>query len=124
MPGTIMIHGSDGEVMAQLGSPGEFFRGKWVNVKITEVCSDEDVPLAVREALVGAVIPTIFTIEQIKNQAGTDFDLQPDARLAYASDVIDFLKNIGKEKEVNLLKSVAPSELDMYVLRPGTFTIL
>ena len=27
-------------------------------------------------------------------------------------------------KEANLLKSVAPSELDMYVLRPGTFTTL
>lgn len=123
VPGTVIIHGSQGEVMAPLGQPGTFYRGKHVKVLINQVCQDKDVPFAVREGLVGIKVRTIFTIEQIFEQTGQDFSLPKEARLAYAPAVIEALEAAGKNTEARLLEKTAPDRLDMYVLRPGTFAL-
>lgn len=108
--------------MAPFGQFETLYRGKHEKVLVNQVCRGKDVPLAVREGLVGIKIPTIFTIRQIYKQTGQDFGLPGDARLAYASAVIEALEAAGKEEEARLLEKTAPDSLDMYILRPGTFT--
>lgn len=116
MSRTIAIGGSD-EVMAMLGSPGTYYRGKWQDVRITGVGSDEDTPLNVRESLVGLTVPTIFTKEQIRKQTGKSFDIVPDgARLAYMPDVISVLAKADKHEAAEQLRTISDSPLDMYVI--------
>ena len=115
MSRTIQIQGSD-EVMAMFGKPGEFYRGKWQDVKITGLGKDEGTPLEVRTALIGLTIPTIFTKEAIEKQTGTTFPIPDGSRLAYAADIINALNSTGKHKEAEQLRAVAQGSLDMYVV--------
>ncbi len=115
MSRTIQIGGSE-EVMAMFGRPGEFYRGRWKDVKITGLGKDEDTPLEIRAALVGLNIPTIFTKESIEKQTGATFPIPNGSRLAYADDVIDALKSAGKHREAEQLRAIAKSSLDMYVV--------
>lgn len=121
---TIMIYGSDGEVMAPFGRPGVFYPGKWVKIKVTKVSQDMKTPLIVREALVGLEVDTIFTVEQTLKHAGTDFGLPAGTRLAYAQDVIKTLSSNRKKEAAKELKGVAGGELDMYTLEPGIFIVV
>jgi len=124
VPGTIQIHGSDGMVAAPLCEPGKFYDGKWVRVRIVKVSKDKDVPLKVREALVGLEIDTIFTVEQIKEQTGNNLSLAPGTRLTYAPVIIEALEQAGKDKEAQIFKKLAPGELDMCEIQPGTYEIV
>lgn len=112
---TITIHGSD-EVMAMFGQPGTFYRGKWQNVRITKTGLDEETPIEVRNSLVGMIIPTIFSKEQIEKQTGATFPIPKESMLAYCLDVIEILKSAGKTNEAEQLRKVAPSPLDMYII--------
>lgn len=122
MERTIIIHGSD-KVMAMFGEPGIFYRGKWENIKVTQINKDEEVPLNVRKSLVGLTIPTIFTKEQIETQTGTKFPIPDKPRLAYSQDVVDILKSTGKHKEAEQLRKVIPNPLDMYVFEKGNYSL-
>ena len=119
---TIIIHGSD-EVMAALGTPGTFLRGKWRDVKVTKVGEDKDTPLEVRKSLVGLTIPTIFGKQQLESQ-GVNLGIPNNSRLAYSTDVIDALKSAGKDREADQLEEIVPNLLDMYVFEEGTYEIL
>lgn len=120
---TPMIHGSD-KVMAPFGEVGIFYRGKWENVKVTQVGPDKDTPLEVRKSLVGLVIPTIFTKEDIEKQTKSTFPIPKDSRLAYASDVIEILKSSGKNEAANQLKKITPDFLDMYILEKDIYELV
>ncbi|MBM3255955.1 MAG: hypothetical protein FJZ04_00585 [Candidatus Moranbacteria bacterium] len=119
-----MIHGSNGEVAAPLDTLGVFYTGKWVTVLITKPSPDEDVPLEVREAMVGLKVDTIFTVEQIKEQTGKDFGLPPGSRLTYAPAVIEALAKAGKVEEAEILEELMPKVLDMYSIPPGTYEVV
>lgn len=105
------------------GAPENFYRGKWQNVKITEVGKSEDTPLDVRKSLVGLTIPTIFTKEQIEAYADEEF-LPEGSRLAYSQDVIEALKSAGKDEAAKQLENVAPDYLDMYVLEREIYELV
>jgi len=124
MARTITIPGSD-EVMATLGSPGTYYRGKWQDVRITKVGEDEDTPLDVRKSLVGLIVPTIFSKEQIEAQTkAKKFPAPAGSRLAYAPNVIEVLRSAGKHEEAKQLESVAPNLLDMYVIEGGIYSLV
>jgi len=119
---TIEISNSD-EVMAMLGTPCVFYRGRWQDVMITEVSKDEDTPLSVRESLVGLIIPTIFGQKQLESQ-GVNLPVRDGSRLAYADDVVNVLAVAGKHDEAEQLRRVAPSPLDMYVIGGEVYTLI
>lgn len=123
MARTITIHGSD-EVMAMFVQSGTFYRGKWENIRVTHVGTDENTPLEVRRSLVGLVIPTIFTKEQIEKQIGAEISIPSESRLAYALDVIGALKSAGKNEAAKQLEGVAPTPLDMYVIEKEIYSLV
>jgi len=124
MSRTIIIHGSDKEVMAMFGQSGHYYRGRWQNVKITGIDDNEEIPLDVRKSLVGLVIPTIFTKEQIESETGKTFPITERSRLAYSQDVISALKKTGKLKEANQLIQLLPEQLDMYYLKEEIYKLV
>lgn len=121
MAHTIGIVNSD-EVMAEL-QPGEFYRGKWEKVQVTEISDDKDTPLEVRTALVGLTVPTIFTKESIEKQTGARFPVPEGSRFAYCEDVISALKSAGKVKEAEQLRRTSGNSLDMYVFEAGCYKL-
>ncbi len=123
MARTITIHGSD-EVMAMFGDSEAFYRGKWENVRVTQVGKDEDTPLEVRKSLVGLVIPTIFTKERIEKQTGVTFPIPEGSRLAYSPDVIEVLKSAGRPEAARELEIVTPNPFDMYVLERESYELV
>jgi len=123
MARTIQVQGTD-EVMAMFGTPGNYYRGKWENVKIVGVSQDEDVPLEVRTALVDLVVPTIFTKESIERQTGASFPIPANSRLAYCIDVAEVLKSAGKQSEAEQLTRMASNPLDMYTLESSSYQLL
>lgn len=119
MVGSIMIHGSNGEVMAPIGG-GEFIRGKRQNILIVDVSKDEDVPLSVRQALVGMTISTMFSSEQLSGAA------PPGSRTAYGSEVVEALKKTNKSAEARKLaealrQSDPDSEYSFLIFEDGTY---
>jgi len=122
---TVMIHGSNGEVMAPFGSAGTFIRGKRIGLIIIDVGNDQDVPLVVRQALIGLSVDAMFTKKQIVDQCGKRFsDLPEDCLLGYVSEVIEVLEAAKKWEAIGPLKKVAGDALDMYVFETGTFRVL
>ena len=111
------------EVMAMCGDPMVSYRGKWQNIKITKVSDDEELPLDVRESLVGLIIPTIFTKEQLESK-GVKLSISDDSRLAYVDDVVNVLENAGKNKDAEQLEKRYPDFLDMYVAEGGIYELV
>ncbi len=117
---TILVHGSDGEVMAPAGKPGVFIRGKHVLIRVTATGTDPDTPFDIRAALVGLVVETIFTKEQL----GKNFAMVPDgSRLAYRDELCGPLRKAGRNAAADRLEKLFTSSLDMYVFEPGTFEL-
>lgn len=119
MVGTIVIHNSDGEVLAPIGR-GEFIAAKRVDIRIVQTPQDEDVPLNIRKAMVGTVIPTIFSSEQLNGAA------PPGSRIAYGSEVVETLEKAGKKSEASqlakTLKNHDPeSEYTFLVFEEGSY---
>lgn len=123
MARTINVKGAD-EVMAMFGTPETYYRGKWENVRITDISKDEDVPLEVRTALMGLTIPTIFTKESIERQTGASFPIPENSRLAYCIDIAEVLKSAGKQREAEQLTRMANNPLDMYTIDPTSYQLL
>ncbi|TSC69573.1 MAG: hypothetical protein G01um101456_132 [Parcubacteria group bacterium Gr01-1014_56] len=122
MVGTIIIHGSNGEVLAPIGG-GEFIPGKRQDILIIAVCKDEDLPIEVREAFVGMRISTIFNSEQVKGAA------PPGSRIAYSIEVVEALRKTGKDKEAEMLLQVTKdkdpeSEYSFLVFNDGDCEVL
>ena len=55
---SFQIEGTD-EVMAMFSTPGEYYKGKWEDIRISAVGNNAEVPLEVRIALLGLTISTI-----------------------------------------------------------------
>ena len=113
-----MIHGSDGECLVQFGRPGEFIRGRRTNIVVTSLEEDtaDEIPLAVRQALVGRTFSTVLTDEQVIDQCGDQFrgHIPPGTRLAYAHEVIQVLREAGLGSEAQQLQLIVPDNLDVY----------
>ena len=99
MVGTIMIHGSKGKVMAPIGG-GTFIEGQRRDILITSASEDEDLPLHIRQALVGLTFSTIFSSEQVKGAA------PEGSRLAYATEVAEAMRKAGKAPMADELLAV------------------
>jgi len=123
MAQTIQIQGTD-EVMVMFGKPGNYYLGKWENVRITGVSKDENIPLEVRRGLVGLIVPTIFTKESIEEQTGLTLPISKNSRLAYCTDVAKALESVGKHQEAEQLRLIASNPLDMYTLEPDIYELL
>ncbi|OGZ77439.1 MAG: hypothetical protein A3G45_01305 [Candidatus Staskawiczbacteria bacterium RIFCSPLOWO2_12_FULL_37_15] len=113
-----MIFGSQ-EVMAPLVEPGEFYRGKRVNIEVIKVATDQDTPLIVREALVGLVISTIFDYKQMGKKLGTPVG----SRLSYVKEVVETLKVAGKTEVAQVLEAMNSGELALYNFNEDEFVI-
>lgn len=120
---TVRIHGSD-EVMAMFGDFETFYRGKWQNVRVIKIGEAKDTPLDVRKSLVGLIIPTIFSKEEIEAQTGAQFPIPKGSRLAYSPDVIEILKSSGKHEEAKQLGEIVPDPFDMYVIEEGIYELV
>jgi hypothetical protein len=110
---TVMIHGSDGEVMAPFGRAGTFIRGKRICIIISSVGPDPDTPQIIKEALVGLPLDAMFTREQVIERGGPSFkDVLPDGcLLAYAEEVIAVLESANRYDASAALKKIAPNKL-------------
>lgn len=119
--GLIPVNGSGGEVMAPMaGRPGEFYRGKPVYVRVTEVGSDESDPIEVREGLVGVKVRTIFDHEQLECVVEAEGD-----RAAYAADVANALEEAGKPELAELALRAADGEkLALYFIEAGKYELV
>ena len=124
MVGTIMVHGSDGKVMAPFGQPGTFIEGRRRKIQVIGVSKDEDTPLLVREALVGMTVPIIFTGEEVNKHFRKASQIDPKMMLAYVSEVIEVLQSAGKKTAARALKQAYSEEFDMYCFESETFEIL
>jgi hypothetical protein len=116
MVGSITIHGSGGDVLVPLGG-GTFVTGTPVDIRITAVISDTDVPLAVREGLVGMVVRTYLDAKQANGVP------PPGSRLAYAPDVVDVLRENGKEDLGRALRDAAPDDLTLLVFQEEEYEL-
>lgn len=119
MVGTVLIHNSDGKVMAPMGG-GRFIEGKRRDICVTAVCKDEDLPLNIRQALVGVTLTTIFDSEQVGGI------VPKGSRVAYGSEVAEALIAADKEevaeKLTAVLKDNHPHDEYMFlVFQPGEF---
>ena len=90
MVGTIVLHGSDGGVLAPIRG-GTFIPGKRLDIRITAASDDDDMPPAVRAGLVGVTVSTMFSSEQVNGAA------PEGSRVAYASEVAEALRAAGKD---------------------------
>lgn len=124
MVGTIAVCGSRGEVMAPIiGRSGEFIRGRPRLINVTQIGSDEDVPLAVREDLVGIKVRTIF--DRCYLGKGFHSVLAEGSLVAYIEDVVDALRAAGKDRAASALWGASGEEpLAFYVFDPGTFELV
>jgi hypothetical protein len=120
---TIYLHGSN-EVMAMFGESGIFYRGRWQDIIVTGIGSDDNIPLSLRKSLVGLVIPTIFSKESIEEQTGTIFPIPKESRLAYSSDVARILNNDGKIDAARILEESAKHPLDMYIFERDIYELI
>lgn len=77
-------------VLAPVGG-GRYARGARHNILIIAPSQDADVPLPIRRALVGLIIPTIFDSEQAEGV------VPRGCRIAYAEDVAEALQEAGEE---------------------------
>jgi len=96
MVGTIIVHGSGGNVLAPVCG-GKFIEGRREDVLVTAVSDDEDLPLHIRQAFVGLTISTIFSSEQLNGVVPTG------SRVAYASEVAEALT---AAKKVDIAKQL------------------
>ena len=113
--------------MAQFGSPSVFFRGRWENIRVTGVGKDEETPLIVREGLVNLIVPTVFTIESLKQQSGAKFPtISPGSRLAYITDVFDVLNVSGKQEAAEQLRLAVRGDpnFSMYAVEPEIYELV
>ncbi len=95
---TVMIHGSDNEVMAPIDN-GHFIKGKRRNILII-ASGDDDIPLSVRQALVGITLSSIFDSEQFHDL------LPPGGRLVYSEDAAEALEAANEaEAAYTLIKA-------------------
>lgn len=99
--GTIMIHGSQGEVMAPIRN-GSFIAGKRRDIRVIASSKDPDLPPAVREAFVGLVLPTMFSSEQVN---GADGKAPAGCRIAYVCEVAEALVAAGKSDLAQMLEA-------------------
>jgi hypothetical protein len=86
--------------MAPIGK-GTFIKGRRQDIIITAASDDEDLPLEVRQELVGLSVPTIFSSEQVKGAA------PEGSRLAYAEEVAETLEQAGKNDTAKKLRAAA-----------------
>mgnify|MGYP001561340773 CR=1 FL=1 len=119
---TFPIRNSD-DVMAELGRPETFYRGKWEKIKVIGLSQDEKTPMSVREGLMGLVIPTIFTKESLESQ-GVKLPIPPESRLTYPECVSNALTSAGKHSAVEDLGIILGNPMDMYIFERKTYEVV
>lgn len=121
MVGTIMVHDSGGKVMAPM-SGGSFIEGQHLDILVTAASGDEDLPLFVRQALVGLTIPTIFSSEQLCGAS------PEGSRAAYVSEVAKALEAANKaevaKELLKVLEGDGCSEYDLVVFESGQYELV
>ena len=101
---TFPIEGS-AEVMAPYGPDKILIRGQRIYVKVTYSELEGDMLLLVRKALVGKIIPTIFTKKQLVAYDTQYITLLSDgARCSYVGDVSEALDEAGNHEAAALLR--------------------
>ncbi len=100
---TIVISGLDGEVFAPIGD-GKFIQARRLDIRITATSEDEDVPLAVRQGLIGMTISTIFSPEQVHGA------VPEGSRVAYASEVAEAFRAAGQHSLADELCAACESK--------------
>jgi hypothetical protein len=114
-------------ILAKLGND-KYFTGRWQDVKITKVSEKrkkkrKDLPLFIRKSLVGLIIPTVFSQEQLELQ-NADITIPDNSRLAYISDIIEALRTAKKYKKAQQLEKIAPEDLHMYVIEEEIYSLV
>jgi len=93
---------------------GLFVKGTRLNIFISAPSDDGDVPLHIREAFVGMVLPTIFSADQLGDP------VPAGSRVAAASEVAQALSNAGKESVarelLEIVKQYDPNAIDHFVV--------
>ena len=122
MVGTIRIHVSDGEVLAPIGG-GEYLRANRQNIVVIAVSDDEDLPLHIRQEMVGLKTSTIFSSEQIGGAA------PPESRIAYAEEVAEALTaakkgSIGKQLLIAVRAHDPHSRYHLLIFKKGEYRSL
>jgi len=107
------ISGSQ-EVTAPIGGLESHCVGQWQNIKVTSVSETKDFPVNVRTALVGLVVPTIFTKVQLERTMGRVDAISEGTRFAYMPDVIQALTAAGKYNEAAELRRAQPNRFSLY----------
>jgi hypothetical protein len=118
----IRIRGSN-KTQAQLSSEGEFYRGEWQDIIVTGLDPEENVPLNIRQSLIGLVIPTVFTAQILREQ-GVELSIPEESRLAYSNDIIGIFHRSDKAQEARALKELCPSRFDMYVFPKTIYNLI
>ena len=126
MVGTIPVGESADCVRAPMaGKPGYFYPGRIVWVRLTSGATDVTDPIEVREGLVGVNVRTIFDRDQLR--AIGDFgDVVPEgARVAYAEDVAEALREAGNKAAADKMMEVAKrDQLALYSILPFDHEVL
>lgn len=115
----VAVVGSRGEVLAPFGGPNVLIWGKPKMIQVIGLGKSENVPLRVRQTLIGMDIETIFNSKQI-GDALTD-EVPQGSLLAYTDEIIETLRQADKKEVAEDLKRIAPNKFDLYVFEPGTF---
>ncbi len=109
-----------GIVLAPVGG-GRYARGTRHNILVIAPSQDADLPLPIRRALVGLIIPTIFDWEQAEG-------IVPyGCRIAYAEDIVEVLEKAGEEGLARALATALTIRGQEYygvVFTPGSYRLL
>ncbi len=105
------VHSIEGGVIAPIHAHAPDHR----MIRVTKIGSDQEIPKAVLDALVGLKLCTVFS--------GDHFAHSPDARAAHVAEVARALEEAGhcSESEMLLESCHTPG---MYLFEPGTFEFL
>lgn len=93
-----------------------------VNIRITGVDKDGNVPLEIQRELVGMTLSAVYTKEQAE-QVGVN-GLPEGCRLALASEVVMALRVKGKCEEAAGLKRLMRDQWSLYVFRKESFELV
>lgn len=123
---TVAIRGTDNGVMVEFGKKGEFIRGDLFKITTTSMSQNEEVPVGIRENMVGLTFEVCLTSEQVYKQCGDKFRdlIPPGCCMAYASVVVESLRHQNKSSLATDVELLFQNRLDMWLFEEGTFCVV